>query len=70
MVAGAAAPRTAVPTTAPAPAESNPAGDIPDDQAFVAYHSDRGGFTVKVPEERSRTDAADGAVTFTDKPTP
>lgn len=65
--AGTAAPRTAVPATAPAPAESNPAGDIPDDQAFVAYHSDRGGFTVKVPEGWSRTDAADGAVTFTDK---
>ncbi|MFF3861346.1 hypothetical protein [Streptomyces sp. NPDC002209] len=60
----AAAPPAA---TAPAPVESNPAGDIPDNQAYVAYRYDRGGFTVKVPEGWSRTDAADGGVSFTDK---
>ncbi|MFE2282973.1 hypothetical protein ACFXDJ_02165 [Streptomyces sp. NPDC059443] len=71
--AESAAPRTAVtvtapaPAPAPAPAESNPAGDIPDNQAYVAYRSDRGGFTVKVPEGWSRTDSADGGVSFTDK---
>ncbi|MFD9335003.1 hypothetical protein ACFWBF_11445 [Streptomyces sp. NPDC060028] len=62
-----ATPPTAVTATAPAPAESNPAGDIPDNQAYVAYRYDRGGFTVKVPEGWSRTDSADGRVSFTDK---
>ncbi|SEO45804.1 hypothetical protein [Actinacidiphila rubida] len=56
------------PTSASAPpaAESNPAGDIPDNQAYVAFSPAGGGFTVKVPEGWARTDA--GAVTtFTDK---
>ncbi|MFI1105684.1 hypothetical protein [Streptomyces melanogenes] len=53
--------------TAPAPAESNPAGDIPDNQAYVTYRYDRGGVTVKVPEGWSRTDMAGGGVSFTDK---
>ncbi|MGW4698869.1 hypothetical protein [Streptomyces sp. NPDC004285] len=51
----------------PAPAESNPAGDIPDSQVYVAYRYDHGGFTVKVPEGWSRTRTADGEVSFTDK---
>ncbi|MEA2255100.1 MAG: hypothetical protein QOG35_1145 [Solirubrobacteraceae bacterium] len=46
--------------------ETSPAGDIPDNQAFVAYSPPGGGFSVKVPEGWSRTSAA-GAVTFTDK---
>ena len=46
--------------------EVNPAGDIPDNQAYVAYTPPGGGFSVKVPEGWSRT-AAGGAVTFTDK---
>jgi hypothetical protein len=46
--------------------EVNPAGDIPDNQAFVAYAPPGGGFTVKVPEGWSRSSAA-GAVVFTDK---
>ncbi|MFF1688356.1 MULTISPECIES: hypothetical protein [unclassified Streptomyces] len=50
----------------PAPAESNPAGDIPDNQVYVAYKPAGGGFTVKVPEGWSRTAAAN-SVTFTDK---
>ncbi|MEV8424555.1 PsbP-related protein [Streptomyces niveus] len=50
----------------PAPAESNPAGDIPDDQAYVAYTPAKGGFSVKVPEGWSRTSSGN-AVTFTDK---
>lgn len=62
-----AGPRPTGTAAAPAPAESNPAGDIPDNQAYVAYRSDRGGFTVKVPEGWSRTDGPDGRVTFTDK---
>lgn len=52
--------------TKPAPAESNPAGDIPDDQAFVAYRPAQGGFTVEVPEGWARTTSGN-AVTFTDK---
>lgn len=46
--------------------EISPAGDIPDNQAFVAYAPPGAGFTVKVPEGWSRG-ASGGAVTFTDK---
>jgi hypothetical protein len=46
--------------------EVNPAGDIPDNQAFVPYSPPGGGFSVKVPEGWSQTHAA-GATTFTDK---
>jgi hypothetical protein len=46
--------------------EVNPAGDIPDNQAYVPFAPPGGGFSVKVPEGWSRT-AAGGAVTFTDK---
>jgi len=46
--------------------EVNPAGDIPDNQAYVRYAPPGGGFTVKVPEGWARSSAA-GAVTFTDK---
>ncbi|MFD4118764.1 hypothetical protein ACFWGI_29370 [Streptomyces niveus] len=53
-------------TGAPAPVESNPAGDIPDDQAFVAYRPPGGGFTVKVPEGWSRSTSG-GSTVFTDK---
>jgi hypothetical protein len=46
--------------------EVNPAGDIPDNQAYVPYSPPGDGFSVKVPEGWSRA-AAGGAVTFTDK---
>jgi hypothetical protein len=46
--------------------EVSPAGDIPDDQAYVAYAPPGAGFGVKVPEGWSRSSAG-GAVTFTDK---
>src|SRR4051794_4462187 len=46
--------------------ESSPPGDIPDNQAFVAYSPPGGGFSVKVPEGWSRVGKG-GAVTFTDK---
>ncbi|MGW3313809.1 hypothetical protein ACWDG9_45430 [Streptomyces sp. NPDC001073] len=52
----------------PAPTESNPPGDIPDNQVYVAYRPAGGftGFTVKVPEGWART--GQGATTvFTDK---
>jgi hypothetical protein len=51
-------------STAPAPTESNPPGDIPDNQAYVAYQGS--GFSVKVPEGWART--IRGTVTvFSDK---
>jgi hypothetical protein len=51
-------------SAAPAPTESNPPGDIPDNQAYVAYQGS--GFTVKVPEGWART--IRGTVTvFSDK---
>lgn len=74
------AAKTATPTTKPAktgtatPAvaaqqpiapETNPPGDIPDNQAFVAYDA-AGGFSVKVPEGWSRQVTPNSAE-FTDK---
>jgi len=50
----------------PNAAEVNPAGDIPDNQVFVAYTPPSAGFSLKVPEGWARTEAG-GAVTFTDK---
>ena len=44
--------------------EVSPPGDIPDNQAFVAYAGP--GYTVKVPEGWARTTSG-GVVTFTDK---
>src|SRR6478735_279890 len=54
-------------STAAAPTpESNPAGDIPDNQAFVPFTPPTGLFTVSVPEGWGRS--TDGAATiFTDK---
>jgi hypothetical protein len=46
--------------------ETNPAGDIPDDQAFVAYSPPDGLYSVKVPEGWARTQSA-AHVAFTDK---
>jgi len=50
----------------PSTADVNSAGDIPDNQAFVAFTDTAGAFTVKVPEGWSRTDAANRSVRFTD----
>jgi hypothetical protein len=47
-------------------AEVSPAGDIPDNQAFVAYAPPGGGYSVKVPEGWARTTSG-GATTFSDK---
>jgi len=49
----------------PAP-EVSPAGDIPDNQAYVRYTPPGAGFSVKVPEGWSRTQTR-GAAVFTDK---
>ncbi len=72
QVAAPGATTTAAPETSgavgvqqPVPAETNPPGDIPDNQAFVAYAA-AGGFSVKVPEGWSRTESANAAE-FTDK---
>jgi hypothetical protein len=46
--------------------EVSPAGDIPDNQAFVTFSPPSADYSVKVPEGWART-AAGGAVTFTDK---
>ncbi len=50
----------------PNTAEVNPAGDIPDNQAFVAYSPPGSGFSVKVPEGWARTRSG-GVTSFTDK---
>lgn len=50
----------------PNASEVSPPGDIPDNQAFVAYAPPGGGYSVKVPEGWARTSSG-GAVTFTDK---
>ncbi len=65
---GSADPSSASATSTPGPVatESNPPGDIPDNQAFVAYASAAGGFVVKVPEGWARTGSG-AEVTFTDK---
>jgi hypothetical protein len=46
--------------------EASPPGDIPDNQAYVAYSPPGGGFSVKVPEGWARTQSG-GTTTFTDK---
>src|SRR4051812_48272554 len=46
--------------------EVSPAGDIPDNQAYVAYSPPGARYTVKVPEGWSRI-AAGKTITFTDK---
>lgn len=46
--------------------EVNPAGDIPDNQAFVAYSPSGSNYSVKVPEGWARTQQG-GVTTFTDK---
>jgi len=50
----------------PSAPETNPAGDIPDNQAFVPFSPPGGGFSVKVPEGWSQTRSG-AATTFTDK---
>lgn len=53
------------PSSAPAP-ESNPAGDIPDNQVFVDWSPAGGGYSVKVPEGWARQ-ASGAATVFSDK---
>jgi len=65
-VASTSAATTVTSATSSAQREVNPAGDIPDNQAFVPYTPSSGKFTVTVPEGWARTDIATG-VLFTDK---
>lgn len=51
---------------APAVSENSPAGDIPDNQAFVPFTLAAGRFTVSVPEGWARTTEGDATI-FTDK---
>jgi hypothetical protein len=46
--------------------EVSPPGDIPDNQAFVAYSPPGGGFSVKVPEGWARTSQGPATI-FADK---
>jgi hypothetical protein len=65
---GGSTPTSATPPSAAsknAP-EVNPAGDIPDNQVFVAYRPPGGRFTAKVPEGWARVRQG-GTVSFTDK---
>jgi hypothetical protein len=57
--------KPANPASANAP-EVSPSGDIPDNQAFVAYSPPGGGYSVSVPEGWSRSQSG-SAVVFTDK---
>ena len=60
---------TAKPSTSPPSpiaTESNPPGDIPDNQAFVSFSPPAGGFTVKVPEGWARSTTG-AATSFSDK---
>ena len=65
-VTGTSTPTAKSTQPGPVATESNPPGDIPDNQAFVAYVSTTGGFTVKVPEGWARTTSGT-TVVFTDK---
>jgi hypothetical protein len=53
-------------TAAPQAPEVNPQGDIPDNQAFVAYTAADRSFTVKYPEGWAQTQSG-STVTFSDK---
>ena len=55
----------APPAQQPIAAEKSPPGDIPDNQAFVAFRSPLG-FSVKVPEGWARREGTD-SVSFSDK---
>lgn len=52
------------PSSSPVATESNPPGDIPDNQIFVAYTAT--GFSLRVPEGWARSTVV-GGVSYTDK---
>jgi hypothetical protein len=66
--AGSSASSASPPAASPSQqaAESNPPGDIPDNQAFVVYTAADHSFAMKYPEGWARTDSGSN-VTFSDK---
>jgi hypothetical protein len=60
------APASSTSAQNPNAPESNPPGDIPDNQAYVRYSPPGAGYSLKVPEGWARSSSG-GAVTFTDK---
>jgi hypothetical protein len=60
------APSTPAKPTNPAATETNPPGDIPDNQAYVAYQPPGAGVSVKVPEGWART-TSKATTAFNDK---
>jgi hypothetical protein len=59
-------PAAAIPTEAAIAPEVNPPGDIPDNQAFVTYTSQNGGYSLSVPEGWARKESG-ADVSFQDK---
>jgi hypothetical protein len=59
-------PVAPIPTEAAIAPEVNPPGDIPDNQAFVTYTSQEGGYAVTMPEGWARK-ASGPNVSFVDK---
>jgi hypothetical protein len=64
--AGASSTAAAPSQPAPAAPAANPSGDIPDNQAYVAFSPARGGYSVRVPEGWSRTSTGT-TTSFSDK---
>jgi hypothetical protein len=58
---------SAAKTVTPSGPEVSPSGDIPDNQAYVAYSPPGSGYSVKYPEGWARATAAGGITSFTDK---
>ena len=54
------------PGPSPVAQEQNPPGDIPDNQVFVSYHSDAGGYSLDIPEGWARSQTGPN-VSFVDK---
>jgi len=54
------------PGPSPVTQEQNPSGDIPDNQVFVSYHSDAGGYSLDIPEGWARSETGPN-VSFVDK---
>ena len=63
---GAKRQQNAVKPQAPVAPETNPPGDIPDNQAFVVYKSPPGKFQIKVPEGWAQSTSSSG-IAFSDK---
>ncbi len=65
-LSGCAGPADGTATPSNYTAEANPSGDIPDNQAYVAYGAPSGHFSIKVPEGWAKSTHG-SATTFNDK---